>query len=36
MNAAICRRPTGSSGQYWDAVQPSVIARFFSHSTLPQ
>ncbi len=23
-------------GAYWDAVQPSVISRFFSHSTLPQ
>jgi hypothetical protein len=37
MNAAIESRVTASLGQYSVvAVHPSVIARFFSHSTLGQ
>jgi hypothetical protein len=37
MNAAIATRETGSFGQYSVAdVHPSVMARFFSHSTFGQ
>src|SRR5688572_2804524 len=36
MKAAIARRDTGSSGQYRPVPQPSVTARFLSHSTFGQ